>query len=80
MSLKRLSIIAAVSVFALYAGLIISLFYFFKKETVIETLFSERTLFSVRLSIIAATMATLLFLIIAIPSAYGLSIFTIALG
>ncbi|MGQ9618294.1 MAG: ABC transporter permease [Candidatus Aminicenantia bacterium] len=73
MSFKRLSIIAAFSVFFLYAGLIISLFYFFKRETVIETLFSERILFSIRLSIMAATVATVLSLILAIPSAYALS-------
>lgn len=75
MTFKRLSILFAISVFALYAGLILSLFYFFKGPLFVETLFSERTLFSIRISLLAATIATLLSLVLAIPSAYALSRF-----
>lgn len=75
MTFKRLSIFFAVSVFALYAGLILSLFYFYKGSLFVETLFSERTLFSIKISLIAATIATLLSLVLAVPSAYALSRF-----
>lgn len=75
MTFKRLTILFAVSVFALYAGLVLSLFYFWKGSLFVETLFSERTLFSIKISIIAATIATLMSLIIALPSAYALSRF-----
>jgi molybdate transport system permease protein len=75
MSFKRLSIFFASSVFALYAGLILSLFYFWKGSLFMETLFSERMLFSIKTSLAAATIATLLSLILAVPSAYALSRF-----
>ncbi|GAB4406218.1 MAG: ABC transporter permease subunit [Thermodesulfovibrionales bacterium] len=75
MTFKRLSIFFAVLVFALYAGLILSLFYFYKGSLFVETLLSERTLFSIKISIIAATIATLLAIVLAVPSAYALSRF-----
>ncbi|MFN4131729.1 MAG: ABC transporter permease [Caldimicrobium sp.] len=75
MTFKRLSIFFAALLFALYAGLVLSLFYFWKGSLFIETLFSERTLFSIKISLIAATLATFLSLVIAIPSAYALSRF-----
>lgn len=75
MTFKRLSILFALSVFALYAGLVISLFYFWKGSILVETLFSERTLYSIKISLISATVATLLSLIIAPPAAYALSRF-----
>lgn len=76
MSFKRVSIISAFCVFILYAGLIFSLLYFYKTKHFMDVLLSERTLFSIRLSILAATAATLLSLIIAVPSAYALSRFS----
>lgn len=75
MTFKRLSIFFATSVFALYAGLVLSLFYFYKGSLFLDTLFSERTLYSIKISLIAATVATMLSLIIALPSAYALSRF-----
>ncbi len=75
MTFKRLSIFFAASVFALYAGLVLSLFYFWKGSLFVETFFSERTLFSIKISLIAATVATLLSLLLAVPSAYALSRF-----
>jgi molybdate transport system permease protein len=72
---KRLSILFALSIFALYTGLILSLFYFYKGSLFMETLFSERTLFSIKISLVAATIATLLSLVLAVPSAYALSRF-----
>lgn len=75
MSFKRISIILSFTIFILYAGLILSLFYFYTGPLFIKTLLSERTLFSIRLSILAASMATLISVIIAVPSAYALSRF-----
>ncbi|MFN3598429.1 MAG: ABC transporter permease [Aquificaceae bacterium] len=75
MTFRRLSISFAISIFVLYAGLVISLFYFWKGSLFVETLLSERTLFSIKLSLITATVTTLLSLIIALPSAYALSRF-----
>jgi molybdate transport system permease protein len=75
MTFRRLSILFAAAVFALYAGLVLSLFYFWRGPLFVETLFSERTLFSIKISLIAATIATLLSLVLAIPSAYALSRF-----
>lgn len=69
----RASIAAALAVLALYAGLIVSLAWFLDGETLSRTLFSERTLFSVQLSLAAATLATGLAMLIAIPAAYALS-------
>ncbi|WP_300845384.1 molybdenum ABC transporter permease [Tepidimonas sp.] len=69
----RASIVAALAVLSLYAGLIVSLFWFLDGAILRETLLTERTLFSVRLSLMAATLATLLALLLAIPAAYALS-------
>ncbi len=75
MTFKRLSIFFAASIFTLYTGLVLSLFYFFKGHIFVATILSERTLFSIKISLIAATIATLLSLFIALPSAYALSRF-----
>lgn len=73
MSFKRLTISFAVSVFLLYAGLILSLFYFFDGPAFLMTLFSERTLYSLGLSLAAATLVTVISFVFALPSAYALS-------
>ena len=73
MTFKKISIAFSIGTFAIYALLIVSLFYFFRGETLWQTLLSERTLFSIRLSIITATISTLLSVVIAIPSAFALS-------
>jgi len=73
MNFRRISIAFSFFTFSLYAVLIASLFYFFRGDTLWETLGSERMMFSVRLSIFAATVSTLLSLLIAVPSAFALS-------
>lgn len=73
MTFRKATIVCAFLTFGLYAALIGSLFYFFKGETLWETIFSERTLFSVRLSLTAATISTGLAMVIAVPSAFALS-------
>jgi molybdate transport system permease protein len=75
MSLKNTSIVAALAVLVLYGGLIVSLTWFLDGVTLRQALFSERTLFSVRLSLVAATVSTGLALLLAIPAAYALSRF-----
>lgn len=73
MNFKKISIACSLATFGLYAVFILSLFYFFRTEALSETLFSERTLFSIRLSVVAATISTFLSILIAIPSAFALS-------
>jgi len=73
MTFKKISIACSLATFGLYAVLILSLFYFFRTETLLDTLLSERTLFSIRLSVGAATISTFLSILIAIPSAFALS-------
>jgi molybdate transport system permease protein len=72
-SFRRLSISCAFLTFALYMGLIASLFLFFRADTLWETVSSARTMFSIRLSVVAATAATALSLCVAIPAAFALS-------
>ncbi|NWG30780.1 MAG: ABC transporter permease subunit [Rhodocyclaceae bacterium] len=69
----RASIVAALAVLAIYAGLIVSLFWFFDGALFTRTLLSERSFFSIRLSLMAATVATAIALLLAIPAAYALS-------
>ncbi|MFN4325563.1 MAG: molybdate ABC transporter permease subunit [Azonexus sp.] len=69
----RVSVAAALAVLALYAGLIVSLAWFLDGDIFSRTLLAERSFFSVKLSLLAATVATLLALALAIPAAYALS-------
>ncbi len=75
MTFRRLSIVFAFLIFSIYVGLLLSLFYFWNGSLFIEILFSERTLFSIQISVISATIASLLSLFFALPSAYALSRF-----
>ncbi len=73
MGFKRLTVLFSISVFIIYLLLILSLFYFFKGSLFWETLSSDRTIFSIKISIAAATISTILSIFLAIPSAYALS-------
>jgi molybdate transport system permease protein len=73
MTFKRISIACSFATFGLYAVLILSLFYFFQGDKLRDTLLSERTLFSVRLSVAAATISTVFSILIALPAAFALS-------
>ena len=75
MNFKKLSISFALLIFVIYAGLVLSIFYFFSAPLFLKIILSERTLFSIRLSLMAATMATALSVAFAVPSAYALSRF-----
>lgn len=73
MNLRRTTIAAALAVLLLYGGLILSLGWFLDAGAVRTAVQSERTLFSVRLSLVAATLAATLALLFAVPAAYALS-------
>lgn len=75
MRFKRLSIFFAFFIFSIYGGLVLSTLYFFRGPLFVEALLSERTIFSVRLSLVAATIATVFSVLLAIPTAYALSRF-----
>ncbi len=73
MSFRNLVIGCALSIFALYAVLIVSLFSFFDWNIFLDTLFSDRVMFSIRLSLFAASVSSILSVLIGLPSAYALS-------
>ncbi len=73
MRFRRFTILCAFTVLVIYGLLIASLFYFFDGSAVLDALSSKRVLFSIQLSLVAATAATGLALILAVPAAYALS-------
>lgn len=75
MGLRRLAIFSALGVFTFYALLIASLGYFFRVDQIISLWSSERTFFTIKLSVAAATLAATIALVIAVPAAYALSRF-----
>ncbi len=66
---------SAICIFIFYLGLILSLFYFIGGKGVWESLTHPNTLFSIKISLVAASSATFFALLIGLPSAYGLSRF-----
>jgi molybdate transport system permease protein len=75
MGFRRFTICAALAVFSFYALLILSLGYFFEPDQVTRLWASERTLFTIKLSVAAATLAAAIALSLAVPAAYALSRF-----
>lgn len=73
MTLKPVAVSAALTLLAVYAGLILSLFYFFELRQFFSALSEPRLYSAIRLSLISATLATLLATLIAVPAAYALS-------
>jgi len=72
-NLRHTCIGAALLVLAVYGGLIVSLAWFLEGPILQDTLISSRTLFSIRLSLVGATVAALFAVVLAVPAAYGLS-------
>lgn len=64
---------AALCIFIFYFGLLASLFFSMSLKGFWEALVHPSTLFSIRLSLIAATLATLFAVAVGLPSAYALS-------
>jgi molybdate transport system permease protein len=75
MKFKHLAIAAAFSVLFIYGGIFLSVFYFFDGRAMLSSLGDERVLFTIRNSVYAATLATLLATAIAVPAAYAISRF-----
>ena len=73
MSLRTFTIAAALTILFVYGGLILSLGWFLDLRVLGSDITSQRTLFSLRLSLAAATLAATLATAIAIPAAYALS-------
>ncbi len=73
MSFKKLTVTSAFIIFFFYVGLIVSLGWFWDGSIFAESLQAKRTYYAVGLSVAAATLATLLALVLALPAAYALS-------
>lgn len=73
MRFHRIAVSAALLVTTFYVGLILSLLHFLHRSSLYHALISPRILFSVGLSLGAATLATVLALPLAIPAAYALA-------
>jgi len=70
---RHLFFLAAVLIFALYASLGLSLFYFLDPSLFLKVLKSPRTLYALKLSLFSATVVTLVCLVLGLPAAYALS-------
>ena len=75
MSFRRLTILSALAVLVIYGLLIASLAYYVNGADLKAALTSTRVLFSIQLSLVAATAATGLALLLGVPAAYALSRF-----
>lgn len=64
MNFGKTAIYAALALFLFYAVLIISLLTFFEGKGFLEVLLAPDTLFSIRLSLVAATLAMLLAVVV----------------
>lgn len=73
MKLKSITLAMTSVAFLLYTGLIVSLFYFYSGTRFQEVLFSQRTLYAVKLSLATATVSMLLAMFLALPVAYAIS-------
>jgi molybdate transport system permease protein len=73
MSFRKATLIAALLLFLFYILLIFSLLNFFEGRNFLKVFLAPDILFSIRLSLAAATLATLLAVAIALPAAYALS-------
>lgn len=73
MSFKKICILCAAVIFIVYAGLIASLSSFFSLERMFNIIASGRTLYAIKLSLLAATAVTFLSMLVAVPAAFALS-------
>ena len=56
-----------------FVGLVVSMLAYVDGRTLLWALLSEEVLFAIRLSLVTATLATILSLAVAIPAAYAIS-------
>ena len=73
MKQKNLSIAFAFLLLLLYFSLIASAFTYFDTSEFFNSITSKRSLFSIKLSLVSASLATVLAMLIAIPAGYGLA-------
>jgi molybdate transport system permease protein len=73
MNFPKSTIVAALALFLFYAALLLSLLTFFEGKGFWDVLLAPDILFSIRLSLLAATLATLLAVAVGLPAAYALS-------
>lgn len=73
MNFSKATLIAALLLFFFYILLIFSLLSFLEGENFLKVLLSPDILFSIRLSLVTATLAMFLAMVIALPAAYALS-------
>lgn len=73
MSLQRLTITSVLSVAAFFALLLVTTIMVVPVSNLGHILMSTRVLYAIRLSLLTATIATILALLVAIPAAYALS-------
>lgn len=73
MGLKKVSISFSILTLIFYLILIFSLLSFISKDRFFDVLLADRAMFSIKLSIAAASLAVILSLFIALPAAYALS-------
>ena len=73
MNSSKVTVTAALALFAFYAVLILSLLTFFEGRNFWAILSAPAILFSLRLSLVAATAAMVLAMAIGLPAAYALS-------
>jgi molybdate transport system permease protein len=70
---RRLTIVVAWSLFVFFCVLVLSLFGFVSLSRLASVATTDRVLFSLKLSVFAASLATLCSVLIAIPTGYALS-------
>mgnify|MGYP005833332993 FL=1 len=75
MSFRKMMIGASVALFLFYFTLLLSLLFFFGARGFWEVFLHPSTLFSIRLSLVTATLATFLAVAVGLPAAYALSRF-----
>lgn len=73
MNFKQICIWCSILIFLIYMGLIAALSSFFSLEKIIAVLAAERTLYAIKLSLLAATLVTFLSMLLAVPAAFALS-------
>ena len=73
MTLRPVTVSAALALLAFYGGLILSLFYFFELGQFMVAMSEPRLYSAIRLSLVSATLATMLAAVVAVPAAYALS-------
>jgi len=75
MAFRRFTICSALGILGFYVLLIASLGYFFNSQQVSQLWVSERSLFTIKVSLAAAVLAAGVALLLAVPAAYALSRF-----